>query len=332
MKVTLYQRKKNQYGNFSIERVFADVRKVLDRDIVTTVKQARFHSKGIIKRLINIIEAPFYQNDINHITGDIHYVSLLLKKKKTILTILDCVSLNRLAGLKKIILYIFWYWLPFKRVCIVTAISESTKRELISYLKCPYDKIKVIYCPVSDIFKPAIKPFNLQKPLILQIGITDNKNILRVSEALKDIPCHFRIIGKLSNIQIESLEKHNIEYSSIMNLSNEEIIEEYIKCDLLAFVSTYEGFGLPILEAQATGRPVITSNIYSMPEVAGDAACLVDPFNVENIRNGFLRMLNDAYYREDLIQKGLKNVERFRVSIIAQQYAELYRKVHLKKI
>jgi glycosyltransferase involved in cell wall biosynthesis len=95
-------------------------------------------------------------------------------------------------------------------------------------------------------------------------------------------------------------------------------------CDLLVFASTFEGFGLPIVEAQATGRPVVTSNIMSMPEVAGDAACLVDPFNVSSIREGVLKVINDSDYRNALVKAGFENVKRFQPEQIARQYAELY--------
>ena len=78
------------------------------------------------------------------------------------------------------------------------------------------------------------------------------------------------------------------------------------------------------------GRPVVTSNLLSMPEVAGDAACLVDPFDVASIRTGIHRVVRDAKYREELVARGFTNAERFRVEVIASQYAELYREIHLK--
>ena len=83
-----------------------------------------------------------------------------------------------------------------------------------------------------------------------------------------------------------------MSYKVYCNLSNEEIKKKYEDCDILTLVSTYEGFGMPIIEANRVGRPVITSNILSMPEVAGEAACLVNPFDIENIN--FLRIINDA--------------------------------------
>jgi glycosyltransferase involved in cell wall biosynthesis len=162
---------------------------------------------------------------------------------------------------------------------------------------------------------------------LLQIGTAHNKNIVNVAKALSGIPCHLRIIGKLSEELISKLLACDIDYSSASNVSDQDIINEYIKCDVLIFASTYEGFGMPIVEANAVGRPVITSNLLSMPEVAGDAACLVDPYDVHDIRRGVLRVLSDDTYRNDLIMNGIKNALRFRSQQIANQYAQLYREI-----
>lgn len=328
MRVTYYKRKPFKLGNFSIERVFDDICGVLDVDCKITIREARFVTRGIVRRVLNILEAPLYQGEINHITGDIHYVALLLSKKKTVITMHDCVILNRSYGIKRFVLFLFWYWLPFCRAAVVTTVSEAAKQELVGYLKCSPDRIVVIYNPVSEIFRPIGKSFNSIKPRILQIGVSENKNIHRVAEALEDIPCHLRIIGQLSREQIEILARENVEYSFVANLSNEEIAEEYQKCDFLIFASTYEGFGLPIVEAQATGRPVITSDISSMIEVAGDSACLVNPFDVNSIRSGVLKIVGDASYREDLILRGYENIIRFRRAHIANEYSKLYKKIY----
>jgi glycosyltransferase involved in cell wall biosynthesis len=324
--VTFYHRKP-QDANFSIERLFCDIRKFMPEGIVCHKYEARFPSIGIYRRLYNVFEAAFRQRDINHITGDVHYLSFFLNKKKTILTIHDCASLERLNGLRRAIFFFCWFWLPEKRVSLITVISESTKKELLRHLKCKPDKIKVVYDCISDTFSPSPRLFNSDKPVILQIGTGNNKNLVNVAKALKGVNCHLRIIGNLSKAQVASLKDSGVDYSNVSGISNADVVEEYKNCDLLVFASTYEGFGLPILEANATGRPVVTSNLYSMPEVAGKSACLVDPYSVASIRDGIVKIINDREYRDGLVVAGFENVKRFRPDAIANDYAVLYEQV-----
>lgn len=326
LRVTYYHRRP-EGTNFSIERLFADIRQALPNGLTAKVAVSRFPSRGFFRRFYNIFEAAFRQNAVNHITGDVHFLAFLLRKRNTLLTICDLVTLHRLHGLRRVVFFFLWYWLPIKRVALISVISESTKRELIYHCNVDPGKVRVVYCPVSDSFQPVPKPFNYIKPIILQIGTGLNKNVERVAMALEGIPCHFRVIGKLNNEQISVLQQHRIEFSSSANISDEAVVEEYRRCDMLVFVSTYEGFGLPIVEAQATGRPVVTSNIFSMPEVAGSAAFLADPLNIASIREGVRKVIEDTAYRDSLIQLGFENVVRFHSAKIAKQYVALYQEL-----
>lgn len=326
MRVTFFQRRP-QGANFSIERLFADLRRSLPEDIEAEVAVSRFASRGIMRRVYNVIEAAFCQGDVNHIVGDVHFLAFLLRKKRTLLTIHDLVVVHRLKGWRRSLFLFLWYWLPIKRAAVVSVISEATKEDLLQHLEIDPERVRVVHDCVSDDFAPALKEFNVAKPVVLQIGTKDNKNLKRVTQAIQASSCHLRIIGPLSAEQEAVLGRCGVEYSSAANISDEKVVEEYRRCDVLVFASTYEGFGLPILEAQATGRPVVTSNILSMPEVAGDSACLVDPFDVSSIRGGILKVINDSAYREGLIQRGFKNVERFRTKRIAQQYLDIYREI-----
>jgi glycosyltransferase involved in cell wall biosynthesis len=324
MKINFFFRKSFENGNFSIERVFSDVADgIQDRFQVENVV-VPFYTKGLFNRLLNICWAPFFQGDINHITGDIHYIAILLRKKCTIVTIPDCAILRRSKGLKKFIYFLFWYLIPFYRASFVTTISEFSKSEIISYLKCNPNKIRVIYCPVSRIFKSSIRQFRIKNPVILIVGTAENKNIKRCIQALVGINCELRIVGSMTKEQESFLNSSSIIYSTISNIDNLMMYKQYVECDLLLFASTYEGFGLPIIEAQSVGRPVVTSNFGSMEEVAGDSACLVDPYDINSIRAGILRVINDVEYRLKLVRLGLDNIKKYSIEIISNDYVSLY--------
>jgi glycosyltransferase involved in cell wall biosynthesis len=332
IKVTHYHRKPLE-GMFSLEHLFSDIRGIAQPDLSIDVYESSFTSKGIWRRALNIIEAVFRQGDINHITGDVHYLSYLLFRNRTILTILDCVSLERLSGIKYWILWLLWYWVPLQRAGAITVISESTKKELLKYVRCNPDRIQVIHCCVSNIFLATDHIFNKTCPAILQIGTgAHNKNVERVARALRGIRCRWIIVGPLSEDQSAIIEECGIDYENYTNLNEKEMFLMYQHTDILVFASTYEGFGLPIIEANAVGRPVVTSALYSMPEVAGNAACFVDPYSVNSIRNGILKVINEPEYRAELVKAGFDNVKRFRVNLIAEQYANLYRNMQSSKI
>lgn len=326
IRVTHYQRLP-QEADFSIERVFDSVRAALPPDIRARPVVCRFPSRGIFKRVFNAVEAVSRQGDVNHITGDVHYLACFLEKTRTILTIHDLNTAHRLSGWKRRLFVFLWFRLPIRRVSRVTVISNATKSDLLEQVGVGGEKVRVIHDPVSSRFQFSPRKFNTDNPRILVVGTGANKNLIRCIGALSGIPCHLRIIGKADREQAEYLDRHSREYSLVSNLSDDQVAEEYRLCDMLLFPSTFEGFGLPIIEAQATGRPVVTSNILPMIEVAGEAACLVDPFDRESIRDGILKVIGNRAHREALVEKGLRNVRRFRSRAIAEQYAALYREV-----
>lgn len=326
MEVTFFHRKPIKGKHWSLEFIFNELRTNLKNEINPKIKISRFTSQGIFKRLYNILEAPFYQSKINHITGDIHYVSYFLNKNKTILTILDCSFMNTNNSLKKNILKLFWLTLPEKKVKVITTISEFTKTQIIDLIpKINPNKIFVIPVSVSNNFNYSPKKFNKLKPNVLHIGTAPNKNLLRLIDSIKNLTCELVIVGELNSIQIKKLTENNINYRNYTNLNENEIINLYNNCDIVSFVSTFEGFGMPIVEANKVGRVVISSNCASMPEVANNAALLINPFDIESIRNGFDRVINDDDFRELLIKNGLVNASRFDSKLIADSYLNLYK-------
>ena len=325
--VSFFHRKPRAVGNYSVEFIFDDVRERLKDKIVAKVVTSAYESSGLFKRLYNCFQACFKQGPVNHVTGDVNYLGLLLNRGKTIHTILDCVYLNTAKGLKYKILKLFWLSIPEKKSRFLTAISESTKKEILKHHPCDPDKIIVIPVAISPKFKYTPRAFNREMPVILQIGTAPNKNIPNLIAAVKGIPCVLQIVGKKVEEYEHLLKQNNIQYTYEWDLSNEEIIKKYEQADIISLVSTYEGFGMPILEAQAIGRPVITSAILSMPEVAGNGACLVNPFNIEEIRKGLSKIIEDHHYREELINAGIENCKRFDPDRIADQYLQLYKKI-----
>jgi glycosyltransferase involved in cell wall biosynthesis len=314
-------------SSFSMERLFEDVRGHLPGDIEVRVCTSRFISRGVFRRLYDSLRAAWHQGQVNHVTGDVHFLTYFLRRRRTLLTIHDCVPLHRTRGLKRWLLWLFWFWLPARRCALISVISEATRRQVLDYGYCDPDSVRVVFDNVSEEFRPLRRRFNTDCPRVLQVGTSPNKNLERHAAALEGINCRFVIIGEVSETQRAALARHSIRYENHVGLSRAEVVEQYEQCDLVLFASTYEGFGLPIVEAQAVGRPVVTSDAWSMPEVAGNAACLVDPYDVESIRAGVRRVVSDFDYREQLIANGFENVARFRPDVVAEQYATLYREI-----
>lgn len=327
MKVAYFQRKPRKHGNFSIEFIFDDVRERLGQKIEAIVRRSPFESKGLARRLANALVAPFLAEDINHVTGDISYVGILLPKRKTIQTIHDCGPLLRTTGLRHWVLKKVWFEYPVRRCAHVTVVSEATKAALLQFVSVDPARLSVIPVAISESFVRMDKPFNSDCPRILQVGTAPNKNVHRLILAIKDTECFLDVIGARDPVAEGLLRAQGTPYRWRSGLAHSDVVNAYAESDIVAFVSTVEGFGMPILEAQAVGRVVLTSDRAPMDGVAGGAACLVNPLDVDSIRMGVRRLVDDPGYRNDLTRKGFANVSRFDPRTVAGQYLELYRRI-----
>lgn len=124
-------------GQFSIERVDQAIRSALPPGIVVRVAENRFTSQGLLPRLRDAWRARRLAGEINHVSGDVHYLTYFLPKSRTVLTIHDTVLVERAQGLRRFLLWLLWYWLPAKRSARIVAISEETRRRLLPLLRHP---------------------------------------------------------------------------------------------------------------------------------------------------------------------------------------------------
>jgi glycosyltransferase involved in cell wall biosynthesis len=307
-----------------MERVFAQVRGALPCWLDVELRVTANYNRGVLPRVRTMLEARRYQSEVTHVTGDINYAAILLRRRTTLLTVHDTEFLERAAGPKRFLYTWFWLRLPIWRAGLVTVPSEATRQDLLRLVHTDPDHIRVVPNPVGDDFTadPGRQP--QAQPVVLLVGTRPNKNIERAAAALRGLDCRVVIVGDLDTCQRAAFTQAGLNFAVRSGLSATEIGQAYRDSDLLLFPSTKEGFGIPVLEAQATGRPVVTSNRPPLPVVAGGAACLVDPLDVASIRAGVLRVLADDSYRADLVRRGLDNARRYRVVAVAAQYAAIY--------
>ena len=309
----------------SIEKLFNALRLPMLETCDVRVEVCPYVSRAIRPRIRNLRWAKLWSGGVNHITGDVHYLALALPAERTLLTVHDCVSLQRAKGLRRWLLRKLYFEWPVRRARVVTTISQATKDELVRETGCDPAPIRVVPDCVAAHFTHSPKAFNAERPTVLLIGTLAHKNLERVVEALRPLPCRLHIIGRLTRQQQAMLD--GMDWHAEHDLSAAAMAQAYRESDVVGFASLYEGFGMPILEGQATGRVVVTSNLSSMPEVAGDGACLVNPLDVEAIRAGFQRVFSDASYRDELISRGQRNVQRFSAENVAAMYLQIYHEI-----
>src|SRR3954467_12257116 len=279
------------------------------------------------------------------------YVLPPLVRCRSVVTIHDCIHLmfpqylpNRLA---------FGYartsiGLAARRATRVLTVSESSKRDILRFVDTEPDKIDVIYNAYDERF--AIDPaeedvvrvrerYQLQDEFGLYAGnVKPHKNLERLIDA-------FHIVRNrgLDHLKLVMIGDEISKYTALRRAVHRHQLHKYVRflgylpeetlavmyrlAGVFVFPSLYEGFGLPPLEAMASGTPVVTSNVSSLPEVAGDAAVLVDPYSAEAIADGMYRVLTDPTLRSALRRRGPARGSQFSWESSVRRVREIYGQV-----
>jgi glycosyltransferase involved in cell wall biosynthesis len=281
-----------------------------------------------------------------------HYVLPPLVGCRSVVTIHDCIHLmfpQYLPSRFALAYARLSMSLASRRATRVLTVSESSKRDIIRFFGTEPEKIDVIYNAYDERF--GVEPreedvlrvrerYQLHDEFVLYAGnVKPHKNLERLIEALHVV--RNRGLDRLKLVLIgdeiskyaalrRAVHRHQLhKYVRFLGyLPEETLAVMYRLAGVFVFPSLYEGFGLPPLEAMASGTPVVTSNVSSLPEVAGDAAILVDPYDPNAIADGIYTVLTDERLRHEMRAKGLARARQFSWETSVRRVREIYQEVH----
>lgn len=280
-----------------------------------------------------------------------HYVLPALTPGPTVVTIHDCIHLMFPQYLKHRMAYAYArasMWIAAHKSDRIFTVSEQSKRDILKFFNVPPEKIVVTPNAIDDRF--SIEPseedvrrirerYQLSHPYILYAGtIKPHKNLERLIEAFHYVRSQGRselellIIGdEISKLQAlrRAVHKYKLHRSVRFHgyVPDKTLAVLYRLASVFVFPSLYEGFGLPPLEAMASGTPVVTSNVSSLPEVVGDAAVLVDPYSADAIADGILKVMHSAHLRAELRARGFARVQEYSWASSVRRVRDVYGEV-----
>ncbi len=273
---------------------------------------------------------------------------LLLTSARRVVTIHDAVAYIYPETVANLTWLIYHVWLPLVApyINVVITDSESSRCDILRFLPVKKDSVEVIPLAAHTRFhpletqniQPALRRYGVVPPYILYVGSLEaRKNLPRLLEAFHRLLPEFPgwmlvIVGArkwkstpiFDTVRRLQLEQH-VHFTGFV--AEEDLPALYNGADLFVFPSLYEGFGLPVLEAMACGTPVVTSNTSSLPEVAGDAALLINPLDVSAIADAVLRVLTEPGLADDLRERGLKRAAQFTWERTARETLAVYNQV-----
>ena len=224
---------------------------------------------------------------------------------------------------------------------IIIAISEQTKKDIIRFFNVDSNKIEVVYQSVSPVFfernnvEHLRSKYNLRKQFILSVGTHEpRKNQLSILKAIHSEKLDIQIVfvGKTTSYtkkleRFISENKIGNQVQFLNNISENDLAGLYQMAGLSVYISFFEGFGLPVIEAMASACPVITSNVSCLPETAGGAAILCAPNNFEELGKHIRLILENKILRNELIGKGIERAKIFHPHYFSEKMISLYTKI-----
>jgi glycosyltransferase involved in cell wall biosynthesis len=225
----------------------------------------------------------------------------------------------------------------------VIAVSQHTAHDVIEHFKIDKERVKVVYHGVGDEFRPDVPGESIVE-IKKKYQISTPKYILWVGtlEPRKNLPTLIEAYSKLKSIHSEYTlvlgGGLGWQYQDILNMAlslgnriqitgylpQRDLIPLYAGASLFVYPSLYEGFGMPLLEAMASGVPIVASRTSSIPEVIGDAGVLVDPLRISDIREAILKLLQDSSLRSSFREKGIQRAKEFTWERAAQETLKIY--------
>ena len=280
-----------------------------------------------------------------------HYVLPTGVRARSVVTIHDCIHLMFPQYLPNRAAHAYaraTMWSAAKRSSCILTVSEASKRDILHFFSVPSDKVVVIPNAIDERFwRPFSEEdvwrvrerYQLDQRFVLYVGnIKPHKNLVRLIEAFSELrrgdfdDVRLLIIGdeisKLPALR-RAVHRHKLHkhVRFLGYLPDETLAILYRLASVFVFPSLYEGFGLPPLEAMASGTPVVTSNVSALPEVTGDAAVLADPYDVESIVEGIRRVLSDPELAAEMRRKGLIRAREFSWERSVAKTLEVYQQV-----
>jgi glycosyltransferase involved in cell wall biosynthesis len=289
-------------------------------------------------------------NDLNvDVFHSPHFIYPWFYKGKGVATIHDLIPFKYPKTISFInrIKFILAIKATIRKADRIISVSNNTKKDIVDLLGCNNSKVTTIYEAVDENFRPlpqnevseTLKKYRIDFDYFLYVGAyKPHKNIEGLVKAYNSLPDETKdryklvVIGKKDDrfpevdllIKKKKLTRHIIQ---IDNVEEAELVDIYNAAEIFIFPSFYEGFGLPPLEAMSCGTPIIASNTSSLPEILGQNALLIDPYNVNDLTEAIRFLLSDKDLKNNLKDKGLSHIKTFSWQKMAEETLAIYENV-----